>query len=91
MSNPLNYCNIADLKQERTIDDMIADLPDEISTDYDPKFIDIEVKNGDELLIELYKERPFLYDKSNISFKDLLMKQSAWIEISKIMKTNYGE
>lgn len=81
MSVPLNYCNI-------------ADLPDEISTDeYEPKFINIEERNGDgdELLIELYKERSFLYDKNNISFKDRSMKQKAWIEMSKIMKTNYGE
>lgn len=85
MSDHFNYCNI------------ITDLPDEISTnDWDdgcePAYVNIEEKKGDELLIELYRERPFLYDKSNASFKDCLMKQNAWIEISKIMiQINCGE
>jgi len=81
MSDHLNYCNI------------IADLP-EISTDNncEPACINIEEKSGDELLIELYRERPFLYDKSNVNFKDCIMKQNAWIEISKIMiQINCGE
>ncbi|XP_071652937.1 uncharacterized protein [Temnothorax longispinosus] len=54
--------------------------------------ITIEEKSGDELLIELYRERPFLYDKSNNNFKDSAMKQNAWSEISKIMiQTNCGD
>ncbi|XP_066602121.1 uncharacterized protein [Prorops nasuta] len=42
-------------------------------------------KKGDELLIELFKERPYLYDKSNINFKDSIMRNNAWVEISTIM------
>jgi len=83
MSDHLNYCNT------------IADLSDKISTDCDngceSASIDIEEKSGDELLIELYRERPFLYDKNNTSFKDCLMKQNAWVEISKIMTQINGE
>lgn len=85
MSDHINYCN------------SIADLSDEISTDdcdngCIPASVDIEEKSGDKLLIELYRERPFLYDKSNASFKDCLMKQNAWIEIFKIMtQTNCSE
>lgn len=44
-----------------------------------------EKKSGDEWLIELYKERPFLYDKKNPDFKNTSMKQKAWNEISKTM------
>ncbi|XP_066585662.1 uncharacterized protein [Prorops nasuta] len=43
------------------------------------------LKRGDELLIELYKERPFLYDKKEKNFKDTIMKSNAWMEISKLM------
>ncbi|KYN07874.1 hypothetical protein ALC62_01152, partial [Cyphomyrmex costatus] len=42
-------------------------------------------------LLELYRERPFLYDKSNINFKDCLMKQNAWLEISKTMTQICGD
>ncbi|XP_025262590.1 uncharacterized protein LOC105257020 isoform X1 [Camponotus floridanus] len=83
MSDHLNYCNT------------IANLSDKISTDCnngcESASIDIEEKSGDELLIELYRERPFLYDKNNTSFKDCLMKQNAWIEISKIMTQINGD
>lgn len=52
----------------------------------------IEEKDGDALLIELYRERPFLYNKSHKNFKDKLIKDNAWNEISKIMQDrNYGE
>lgn len=81
MSDHSNYCNI-------------ADSPDEISTDdYDNElvYVNIEEKSGDELLIELYRERPFLYDKNNTNFKDCLMKQNAWVEISEIMTQTNGE
>ncbi|KYN15065.1 hypothetical protein ALC57_12728 [Trachymyrmex cornetzi] len=71
MSDHLKYCNISDSSVEINTEDY---------TD-----INIEEKKGDELLIELYRERTFLYDKSNINFKDCLMKQNAWLEISKIM------
>ncbi|KAL6266180.1 hypothetical protein P5V15_003040 [Pogonomyrmex californicus] len=85
MSDHLNYCTTT------------AGLSDTIDTndwnDSDESAnINIETKNDDELLIELYRERPFLYDKSNVNFKDALMKQNTWIEISKIMiETNCGE
>ena len=38
----------------------------------------------------LHRERPFLYDKKNSNFKNILMKENAWKKISKIMiATNY--
>ncbi|XP_018308414.1 uncharacterized protein, partial [Mycetomoellerius zeteki] len=77
MSDHLKYCNISDSSVEINTEDY---------TD-----INIEEKKGDELLIELYRERTFLYDKSNINFKDCLMKQNAWLEISKIMTQICGD
>lgn len=83
MSDHLNYCKMTDLSNEISIDDW----DDNCTLTHN-----IDEKKGDELLIELYRERPFLYDKSNASFKDCLMKENAWIEISKIMiETNCGE
>ncbi|KYM94016.1 hypothetical protein ALC62_15373 [Cyphomyrmex costatus] len=58
----------------------------------DSENIIIEEKGGDEFLIALYRERPFLYDKKNPNFKDTLMKENAWNEISKTMiTTNCGD
>lgn len=42
-------------------------------------------KIGDEYLIELYRERRFLYDKRHRDFKDNELKKTAWEEISSIM------
>lgn len=55
------------------------------------KMLLLKKEIGDEFLIELYRERPFLYDKKNSNFKNILMKENAWKEISKIMiATNCG-
>ncbi|KAL0115678.1 hypothetical protein PUN28_010897 [Cardiocondyla obscurior] len=52
----------------------------------------LEERSGDEFLIELFRERSFLYDKSNKNFKNILMKENAWKEISKAMiETNCGD
>lgn len=85
MSDHLNYCNtMVDLSNEINIEDW--------NNNCEFASVNIEEKNGDELLIELYRERSFLYDKNNGNFKDSLMKQNAWIEISKIMtQTNCSE
>ncbi|XP_067205455.1 uncharacterized protein [Linepithema humile] len=53
--------------------------------------IAIEEKNGDAFLIELYRERLFLYNKRHNDFKDRIIKDNAWNEMSKIMlNKNYG-
>lgn len=46
----------------------------------------IEEKEGDDYLIELYRERKHLYDKNDNNFKDKQMKENAWMEISTIMQ-----
>ncbi|XP_077273371.1 uncharacterized protein LOC143903554 isoform X2 [Temnothorax americanus] len=62
------------------------------STSDDSENVVIAEKSGDEFLIELYRERSFLYDKRNANFKNTLMKQNAWNEISKTMiETNCGD
>lgn len=45
----------------------------------------ISEKMGDDYLIELYRERRFLYDKRHRDFKDSELKNNAWKEISSIM------
>lgn len=40
----------------------------------------------------MYRERPFLYNKGHNDFKNKLIKDNAWNEISKIMRDkNYGK
>ncbi|XP_012538708.2 uncharacterized protein LOC105838004 [Monomorium pharaonis] len=46
----------------------------------------VEEKEGDDVLIELYKERKFLYDNSHQDFKNKQKKENAWLEISNIMQ-----
>ncbi|XP_039310142.1 uncharacterized protein LOC105207291 isoform X2 [Solenopsis invicta] len=84
MSDHSQYCQIYNDSLETSTDDK--------QDNCDPVFINVEEKQGDELLIELYRERVFLYDKSNANYKNFLMKENAWIEISKIMtETNCGD
>jgi len=45
----------------------------------------IDEKEGEDYLIDLYRERRFLYDKRDKNFKNNEMKANAWSEISKIM------
>lgn len=47
--------------------------------------ITVEENEGDAYLIDLYRERKFLYDKREPDFKDNLKKDNAWQEISQIM------
>lgn len=64
---------------------------EEIEGNNDPESVIEEEKSGDEFLIELYRERPFLYDKKDRNFKNILMRENGWNEISKIMiATNSG-
>lgn len=39
----------------------------------------IEEKEGDDFLIELYRERIYLYDKSHRDFKNKIIKENAWV------------
>lgn len=78
-SDHQDYCSIAITEDIRNSSD-------------DSENIIIEEKSGDDFLIELFRERSFLYDKSNSNFKNILMKQNAWNEISKTMiETNCGK
>ncbi|XP_018338322.1 PREDICTED: uncharacterized protein LOC108746202 isoform X1 [Trachymyrmex septentrionalis] len=46
----------------------------------------IEGKESDDFLIQLYKERRYLYDKSHKDFQNKQIKENAWFEISTIMQ-----
>ncbi|XP_071641675.1 uncharacterized protein [Temnothorax longispinosus] len=48
--------------------------------------VDVLEKVDDTYLVELYRERRFLYDKSHPDFKDNELKSNAWKEISSIMR-----
>lgn len=78
MSNDPSYCNSP--TNENSGDVEYA----EGSFDETENFVEVG-KYGEELLIELYKDRPCLYDQKDPNFKDISVKQSAWDEISKIM------
>jgi len=57
-----------------------------LKIEYSPENFAIEEKEGDDFLIELYRERKYLYDKSHRDFKDKQKKENAWFEISTIMQ-----
>lgn len=40
------------------------------------------MKYGDELLIDMIRARPYLYDKAMENYKDTQMKENAWLEIA---------
>lgn len=81
MSDHDNYCNYGN-EINIGAEDVVEGLNSENI---------VEERNGDEFLIELYRERPFLYDKKNQNFKNILIKENGWKEISKIMiSINYG-
>lgn len=42
-------------------------------------------KYGDELLIDLVRSRPYLYDKTHREYKDMKMKENAWGEMADVM------
>uniref|UniRef100_A0A1Y1L6N2 MADF domain-containing protein n=1 Tax=Photinus pyralis TaxID=7054 RepID=A0A1Y1L6N2_PHOPY len=56
---------------------------------------DLEVptdgKERDELLIELIRTHPCVYNKALKEYKDSLMKENAWREIATILKNTVGE
>lgn len=40
------------------------------------------MKYGDELLIDMVRARPYLYNKQSENYKDTQMKENAWLEIA---------
>ncbi|XP_011873622.1 PREDICTED: uncharacterized protein LOC105565222 isoform X2 [Vollenhovia emeryi] len=84
MSDHQDYCNSFIHGESDDTQNEIEDFPDNARS--------IEDKNSDDYLIELFRERSFLYDKSNPDFKNTLMKQDAWNKISHTMiASNYGD
>ncbi|XP_070162285.1 uncharacterized protein [Polyergus mexicanus] len=65
-----------------TMNKEIIELDIESVTDAN---IHVPEKMGDDYLIELYRERRFLYDKKNRDFKNNEIKNNAWKEMSLIM------
>lgn len=45
------------------------------------------IKYGNELLIDLIRARPYLYDKRTENYKDVNMKENAWTEIATALNT----
>lgn len=84
MSDLQNYFSNSDFQNIVYQNDTSSDESDNTSQK-------IEEKSGDKLLIALYREQLFLYDKKNRDFKDLIMRGNAWDKISKTMiETNCG-
>lgn len=43
------------------------------------------MEENEELLIDLVRERPWLYDPKNISFKDTRKKERTWAYIDEVL------
>lgn len=71
--------------QYTTLNDECVDNPI-THVEYSSENVAIEEKEGDDFLIELYRERKFLYDKSHRNFKNKQIKENTWSEISIIMQ-----
>lgn len=85
--------NIADMifhdyYKLRRIDDRVEDTTFENVDNVDTKYLTQSQKHGDELLIDLVRSRPFLYDKKLIEYRDNNMKENAWAEISSILENS---
>ncbi|XP_018575297.1 transcription factor Adf-1-like [Anoplophora glabripennis] len=58
------------------------------STELDPELPEVDLhfesnnKEGDELLIDLIKSYPALYNKENSDYKDAIVKENSWKEIA---------
>ncbi|KYM99938.1 hypothetical protein ALC62_09309 [Cyphomyrmex costatus] len=53
-----------------------------ISNENSINSINTYMKHGDELLIDMVRSRPYLYDKMVHDYKDAQMKENAWTEIA---------
>ncbi|XP_029666253.1 uncharacterized protein LOC115237392 [Formica exsecta] len=49
------------------------------------------IKFGDELLIDMVRSRPYLYDKSVENYKDTTMKENTWTEIATALNITLAE
>ncbi|XP_011883916.1 PREDICTED: uncharacterized protein LOC105571054 isoform X2 [Vollenhovia emeryi] len=48
-------------------------------------------KHGDELLIDLVRSRPYLYDKTQREYKNTNIKENAWIEMASILNITVSD
>lgn len=49
---------------------------------------DNEDRNFDDILIDIVKNYPHLYDSSCKDYRDVIKKENSWVEISKILDTS---
>lgn len=61
-----------------------CDQENDTSIDNDVKDSSENYKSGDDLLIDLVRSYPHLWDKSNKDFKDSIKKDTSWEEISAV-------
>ncbi|XP_036142275.1 uncharacterized protein LOC118645412 [Monomorium pharaonis] len=59
----------------------------EENENYSEVMLQDEDRNFDDLLINIVKEYPHLYDSSCKDYRDVIKKENSWIEISKILAT----
>lgn len=75
-----NYYN----KNNFPDNEVLSDTQDTIDGNDDNQVSD-NVKFGDELLIDLVRSHPYLYDKSTKDYKDIKLKDNAWKEMAEIL------
>ena len=44
----------------------------------------------EEALIGLVRERPFLYDLSHVDYRNVKVKELAWVKIAELIKNDYS-
>ncbi|KAG5329017.1 ADF1 factor, partial [Acromyrmex heyeri] len=52
--------------------------------------LDDEERTFDDLLINVVKSYPHLYDTSCKDYRDVIKKENSWVEISKVLNTSAG-
>lgn len=57
-------------------------LPDDVDNNSD---VELEIKKGDELFLDLLTQKRCLFDKELKEYSDRLVKSNAWQDISKAM------
>jgi len=75
-----NYC--ANNFPEETV--ILLDTQDTVVGN-DGSEVSDNIKFGDELLIDLVRSRPYLYDKIANNYKNAQLKDNAWKEMAEIL------
>lgn len=72
------YFDDKENEEEECLDDGLDTFAEDVS-------FNTHIKHGDELLIDMVRSRPYLYDKTVHNYKDTQIKENAWTEIATVL------